>query len=101
MGFLTLAPGTPGKNTGVVCHALLQGTFVTQGSNPVLPHCRQILYRLSHQGRPSLKKEIFNYWAEMIPTDTEKEDAVVFSLEHSPSTLVLNGVRVIDFLWNV
>ena len=66
-----------------------------------LPHCRQILYRLSHQGRPSLKREMFNYWAEMVPTDAEKEDAVVFSLEHSPNTLVLNGVRVIDFLGNV
>ena len=41
---------SPGKNTGVGCHALLQGTFPTQGSNPGLPHCRQILYCLSHQG---------------------------------------------------
>ena len=29
---------------------LLQGIFLTQGSNPGLPHCRQILYHLSHQG---------------------------------------------------
>ena len=41
---------SPGKITGVGCHALLQGIFPTQGSNPGLPHCRQILYRLSHQG---------------------------------------------------
>ena len=34
----------PGKNTAVDCHALLQGIFPTQGSNPGLPHCRQILY---------------------------------------------------------
>ena len=39
-----------GKNTGVVSHSLLQGIFLTQGSNPVLLHCRQILYLLSHQG---------------------------------------------------
>ena len=38
------------KNTGVGCHFLLQGVFLTQGSNPGLPHCRQTLYRLSHQG---------------------------------------------------
>ena len=38
-----------GKNTGVGCHFLLQGIFPTQGSNPGLPHCRQILYSLSHQ----------------------------------------------------
>ena len=41
---------SPGKNTGVGCHALLQGIFPTQGLNPGLPHCRRILYRLSHQG---------------------------------------------------
>ena len=40
----------PGKNTGVRCHFLLQGIFLTQGSNPGLLHCRQILYQLSHQG---------------------------------------------------
>ena len=41
---------SPGKNTGMGCHALLQGIFLTQGLNPGLPHCRQILYHLSHQG---------------------------------------------------
>ena len=41
-----------GKNTGVGCHALLQGIFPTQGSNPGLSHCRQILYCLSHQESP-------------------------------------------------
>ena len=39
---------SPGKNTGVGCHSLLQGIFPTQGSNPGLPHCRWILYHLSH-----------------------------------------------------
>ena len=37
------------RNTRVVCHDLLQGIFLTQGSNLGLPHCRQILYHLSHQ----------------------------------------------------
>ena len=40
---------SPGKNTGVRCHALLQGIFPTQGLNPGLPHCRWILYQLSHK----------------------------------------------------
>ena len=31
---------SPGKNTGVGCHVLLQGIFPTQGSNPSLLHCR-------------------------------------------------------------
>ena len=38
---------SPGKNTGVGCHALLQGIFPTQESNPWLlrlGYCRQILY---------------------------------------------------------
>ena len=39
----------PGKNTGVGCHFLLQGIFLTQGSNPGLLHCRQILYQLSYE----------------------------------------------------
>ena len=45
---------SPGKNTGVGCHALLQGIFPTQGLNLDLLHCRQILYHLSHQGSPSM-----------------------------------------------
>ena len=32
----------PGKNTGVGCHFLLQGIFLTQGLNPSLLYCRQI-----------------------------------------------------------
>ena len=43
---------SPGKNTGVCCHAVLQGIFPTQGMNPGLLHCRWILYWLSHQGSP-------------------------------------------------
>ena len=50
---------SPGKNTGVGCHALLQGIFPTQRLNPGLPHCRQILYHLSHQGNPSYYKYHF------------------------------------------
>ena len=43
---------SPGKSTGVACYFLLQGIFPTQGSNPGLPHCRQTLCHLSHQGSP-------------------------------------------------
>ena len=45
---------SPGKNTGGGCHALLQGIFPTQRSNPGLMRCGQILYHLSHQGSPWL-----------------------------------------------
>ena len=34
--------------------SLLQGIFLTQGSNPGLPHYGQILYQLSHQGNPRI-----------------------------------------------
>ena len=39
---------------GSSVHSLLQGIFPTQGSNPGLLHCRQILYHLSHQGSPMI-----------------------------------------------
>ena len=45
---------SPGKYTGVGCHAFLQGIFPNQGSNPGLLHCRWILYQLSHQGIPTI-----------------------------------------------
>ena len=45
---------SPGQNTGVGSLSLLQGIFPTQGSNPGLPHCRCILYPLSHKGRPRI-----------------------------------------------
>ena len=43
---------SPGQNTGVGSCSLLLGIFPTQGLNPGLLHCRQILYQLSHKGSP-------------------------------------------------
>ena len=45
---------SPGQNTGVGSLSLLQGIFPTQGLNPGLWHCRQILYQLSHKGSPRI-----------------------------------------------
>ena len=45
---------SPGKNTGVGCHALLQGIFLTQGSSPHLLHRQQVLYHERHLGSPLL-----------------------------------------------
>ena len=45
---------SPGQNTGVSSLSLLQGIFPTQGSNPVLPLCRRILYQLSYKGNPRI-----------------------------------------------
>ena len=45
---------SPGQNTGMSCHALLQGIFPTKGWKPGLPPCRCVLYHLSHQGSPGI-----------------------------------------------
>ena len=45
---------SPGKNTGAGCCVLLWAIFPTQGSNPGIPHCRQVLYHLRHQGSPRI-----------------------------------------------
>ena len=43
---------SPGQNTGVDSPSLLQGIFPSEGSNPGLLHCRQILYQLRHKRSP-------------------------------------------------
>ena len=62
---INLCPwNSPGKNTGVGCHFLLQGIFLTQGSRPGLLHCRQIPHCLNHQKSPSKNGKFFKiYWA--------------------------------------
>ena len=50
----TLPGASPDKNTGVGCHALLQGIFLTQRANPCLLHLLQVdSLPLSHLGSPS------------------------------------------------
>ena len=44
------------QNNRVGSPSLLQGIFPTQGSNPGLPQCRQILYQLRHKGSPRIFK---------------------------------------------
>ena len=44
----------PGKNTGMGCQSLLQGIFLTQGMNPCLLHCRQILYLVRSATREAI-----------------------------------------------
>ena len=47
-----------GQNTGVGRLSLLQGIFPTQGLNPGLLHCRQILYQLRHKGSPRILEKL-------------------------------------------
>ena len=97
---------SPGKNTGVGCHAFLQGIFPIQGFNPGLPHCKWILYHLSHQGSPRtlewvaypfsrassrprnqtwvscITGEFFTNWAtQWTHTHTHTHTGIVFSLK--------------------
>ena len=58
---------SPGKNTGVDCHALRQGIFPTQGSNPGLLHYGQILYHLSHQESPRILEWVAYAFSRGIP----------------------------------
>ena len=56
----------PGRSTGVGCLFLLQGIFLTQGSNPGVQHCRQMPYLLSHQGSPGAKYSFKSHGKLMI-----------------------------------
>ena len=56
---------SPGQNTGVGSCSLLKGIFPTQGSNPGLLHCRQILYQLSHKGRQIYVYDISAYYVNI------------------------------------
>ena len=67
---------SPGQNTGVGSLSLLQGIFPTQGSNPGLLHCRQILHQLSYQG--SLLQLVL--WCQSIHSLTH---SFTHSLTHS------------------
>ena len=57
---------SPGQNTGVDSHSLLQGIFLTQGSNSSLLQCRQILYHLSYRGSPYSWLNFTSYFQGML-----------------------------------
>ena len=70
----------PGQNAGMGCHALLQGIFPTQGSKPGLPHCRWILYHLSHQGSPKGRYEKCESESQSCPTLCNPVDYIVHGI---------------------
>ena len=62
---------SPGKNTGVCCHALLQRIYPTQGSNLHLLHWRWFLLPLSHHRSPqntSNNSKIQQFWVYQTKT---------------------------------
>ena len=75
-----------GKNTGVGCRTLLQGSFPTQGSNLGLPHCRWIFYYLSYQGSPTC---VITWW--FLPFNLILINALIliYSSSSNPEILLL------------
>ena len=71
---------SPGKNTAVSCHALLQGIFLIQGSNLGLLHCRQILYCWVSRETPI---NIYTSWLI-------KSRLLIWSIEKIRMILILN-----------
>ena len=79
---------SPDKNTGVGCHAVLQGIFPTQGSNPGLLHCRQILYHLSHQGSPRILEWVtYPFSRDLASITSHIHNRVLFLLWFHPFLL--------------
>ena len=64
---------SPGQNTEVGSLFLLQGIFPTQGLNPGLPHCRRMLYELSHKGSPRRHEVVANTTTLMNPENPLSE----------------------------
>ena len=95
----------PGNNTGVGCHFLLQGIFLTQGSNSGLPHCGQTLYRLSHQEIPALVGGFFTTELPGKPSPVFLKRSLVFPILLSSSTsfhcsLAKAFLCLLAILWN-
>ena len=70
----------PGKDTGMGCHFLLQGIFLTQGSNLGLLHCRQILYQLSYKRDPLLGLEAPSYLTSLTSSSSLQPSSISFRI---------------------
>ena len=80
---------SPGKNTGVGSHSLLQRIFPTQGSNPGLLRCRQILYHLSHHALLFLNK--INSSQALLPV--KQEELRMLQGHHSTHNTTLKKIQ--------
>ena len=89
---------SPGKNTRVGCHVLFQGIFPTQGLNPGLPHCRQILYSLSHQGRPRMLEWVAISLLQGIFPGME-QGSPALQADSLPAELPGKLAELLNFLW--
>ena len=89
---------SPGQNTGVGYHALLQGVFPTQGLNPGLPYCRWILYWATGELKSpccTLQPEnlfILHNW-NFVPLDQHHSFPPLFSLLKKKNYLKHNHIN--------
>ena len=82
-----LCMDSPGQNTGVGCHSLLQEIFLTQGSNPILLsflHCKFILYRWATG--EGLVSSPFDFWAAIF---LRHSSVLMFSVSAAPKSTYL------------
>ena len=87
---------SPGNNTLVGCHSFLQGLFPTQGSNPSLLHCRQILYYQSYQRSKS--QETWKSRVEKMEMSLSTSVAGISSSQASRAEWLVSGVlSLLDF----
>ena len=100
---------SPGQNTGVGSPSLLQGTFPTQGSNPGHPHCRRILYQLSHKGcnvKDIRATDVQNSYPAKLNSIPQKQQLPTSSSHTAPgltiSLSVTTSVTTVDtsFKWD-
>ena len=69
-----------------------RGIFPTQGLNPVLPHCRQILYGLSHQGSPRILDCVaYPFFRGVLLTQELNQGLLHAGLEHFKSRCHTRG----------
>ena len=94
---------SPGQNTGGGSCSLLQGIFPTQGSNPGLPHCRWILYHLSHQGSPNHKAIVIMCSSGKGERDQKRKSTNRYDCMWIPYQLNYQGSRiyVVHLCWFV
>ena len=78
---------SPSRNTGVGCHVLLQGIFQTQGSNPGLLHCRQILYCQSHQESPRTLEWVAYFFSRGFSRPADKPASPTLQADSLPAKL--------------
>ena len=77
---------SPAQNTRVGSCSLLQQIFPTQGLDPGLPHCKQILYQLSQQGSAIYT---FNLYGELVVLAALTEKLSFASLYHVSSAHII------------